>query len=81
MFVNNQTFGCGIIFMWNCTHFSQMEGFCFRWCPAQVLALEMMQLPPQGGELHTLHAVPACFEGFKALSTCFTKLRAGLHCK
>lgn len=47
----------------------------------QVLALEMVQLPPADGELHTPHAVPACFEGFKALSICFTQLRSGPHCK
>lgn len=82
MFVNNQRFGYEIIFMWNCTPFSQTEGFCFRWHPVlQALALEMMQLPPADGELHTLHAVPACFEGFKPLSICFTKVRARFHCK
>lgn len=78
MFINNQTFGCEIIFVWNFTHFSRTEGFSFRWRPVlQVLALEMVQLPPADGELHTPHAVPACFEGFKAFSICFTKLRAG----
>lgn len=55
-----------LFLMWNCTHFNQTEGFCFRWRPVlQVLALEMVQLPPADGELHTPHAVPACFEDLK----------------
>lgn len=62
--------------MWNRTHFSPTEGFGFRWRPVlQVLALEMLQLPPADEEPHTP------FEEFKALSTFSTKLRAGPHCK
>lgn len=82
MFIHNLTYGCEIIFNVELHALQSNRRFCFKWRPVlQVLALEMVQLPPADGELHTPHAVPSCFEGFKALSVCFTKLRAGLHYK